>query len=112
MNRQTFKRIATWGKPLGIIFMITGIINALVGAIFGVIIGAIPGLVSVWLGYIIYKSGVEASEFLKDQKEERVEGILELYGKFLKVQGILLIVGLLLMIPFFLLGLASVAFFG
>ncbi|WP_442637689.1 DUF5362 family protein [Rossellomorea marisflavi] len=92
--------------------MITGIINALVGAIFGVIIGAIPGLVSVWLGYIIYKSGVEASEFLKDQKEERVEGILELYGKFLKVQGILLIVGLLLMIPFFLLGLASVAFFG
>lgn len=111
MNPKTFKQIASWGKPVGIIMMIGGILNALVGAVAGVLIGGIPGAITVWLGYLLYKTGVEASEFLKDEKEGRVEEILELYGKFLKIQGILLIVTLVILVPLFVIlsivGIAS-----
>lgn len=97
MNEQTMKRISTWGKILGIIMMIFGGLSALSG-LFAAIIGAIPGIVTVFMGYLIYKTGKDAQEFLESQSQEAISSLLDNYAKYLLVNGILLILTLAVII--------------
>jgi len=103
MNEQTFKRISTWGRALGIFMMITGGISALFGLTFFVI-GSIPGLITAYLGYLVYKTGKSAKSFIQKQDEESLNTLLEGYAKYLLVNGILLIVSLAFILISFMLG--------
>lgn len=103
MNKQTMKRISTWGKVLGIISMISGGISAVIG-MFAFVIGAIPGVITVIIGYYLYKTGKSAAEYLLSEDESSIENLLESYAKYLFIQGILLIVGLALVILMVLIG--------
>ena len=105
MKVETIKRIATWGKFVGIITMIFGILSAIMG-IFAFVIGAIPGLFMAWIGYLMYKTGQESAKFLESPSEEYAEGILDIYGKLLKYYGIYFIVCL---VAGFVIGALAVA---
>ena len=91
MNPKTIERIAKWGKFLGIFTMIMGVLSAVSG-LFAFVVGAIPGLLTAWFGYLIYKTGEDASKFLHNHKEEHVENVLDMYGKLLKFFSIYMIV--------------------
>ena len=91
MNPQSLKRISTWGKILGILMMIAGGLSALSG-LFAFVVGAIPGLVTVFMGYLLFKTGKDAQNFLETQSEEDIASLLDNYAKYLFVNGILLIV--------------------
>lgn len=93
MDTKTIKRISTWGKIVGIISMIFGILSAL-GGLFLFIVGAIPGLISTYLGYLIYKTGRAAGEYLEQESDEAIVEMLEAYSKYLLVSGILVIISL------------------
>lgn len=95
MNPQTIKRIATWGKFVGILTIISGALSAVSG-LFLFVVGAIPGVIVAWLGYLVYKTGEEASKFLHTQEEGHIETVLDMYGKLLKFYGIYFIVTLAL----------------
>lgn len=97
MNPESLKRISTWGKILGILMMIAGGLSALSG-IFAFVIGAIPGLVTTFMGYLLFKTGKDAQEFLESQSEESIASLLDNYAKYLFLNGILLIITLVLVI--------------
>lgn len=94
---KSLKRVSKFGKIMGVLMMISGGISAILGII--TIIGAIPGVITVWLGYLIFQSGKEADEYLTHQTEEYKEKIIVSFSKYLYISGIMLVVGLALLIP-------------
>lgn len=101
MAEQSLRRIVTWGKILGVVLMIFGGINALLG-LFAFIVGAIPGVIMIYLGYLVFRSGKNAAEFIETKENVALADLLDNYGKFLMVQGIVLFVYIGLMIIMFL----------
>jgi|HigsolmetaAR206D_1030411.scaffolds.fasta_scaffold00003_28 hypothetical protein len=97
------KRISLWGRVIGIVTMITGGLSALVG-LFALVIGAIPGIVSVYMGYLIYKTGRSAKEYLENQSSNAIEDLLKSYSTQLLTSGILLIISLIILLLVALLG--------
>ncbi|WEG14747.1 DUF5362 family protein [Pullulanibacillus sp. KACC 23026] len=101
MEEKRMKRIAFWGRFMGILTMIVGCLSA-IGGLFCFVVGAIPGIMSVITGYFIYKSGSEAALYLRTKEEGRIEGILDYYSKYLFLQGLLVIIAVVLFIIMFL----------
>ncbi len=97
MNEIVMKRIAFWGRFIGIVTMILGVLSAL-GGLFAFVIGAIPGVISVITGYFLYKSGSEAAMHLQSSDKDRIDDVLEFYSKYLLIQGILLIIAIVMII--------------
>lgn len=97
MDRRILKRISTWGKVSGIITMIIGAIHALLG-LFAFIVGAIPGIITLILGYFMFKSGKEAGDYLMSESEYSLESLLDSYGKYLLTTGILMIISIVLVL--------------
>ena len=105
---KSLKRVSKFGKIMGVLMMISGVISAISGII--TIIGAIPGVITAWLGYLLFQSGKEADEYLSNQTTENKEKILISFSKYLYISGILFVVGLALLIPAILLmGLLGLA---
>ncbi|AJD93377.1 hypothetical protein JMA_40590 (plasmid) [Jeotgalibacillus malaysiensis] len=94
---KSFKRVSRFGKILGVLMMVSGVLSALSGIM--TIVGAIPGAITVWLGYLIFQSGKEADEYLTHQTEEHKEKIIVSFSKYLYISGIMLVVSLALLIP-------------
>lgn len=107
MAEQSLQRIATWGKILGILFMIFGGINALFG-LFAFIIGAIPGAIMVYLGYLIFRTGKSAETFINTKENVALADLLDNYGKYLMIQGILVFIYLGLLVLMFIFFFASI----
>ncbi len=103
MNVKTMKRISTWGKVLGVVMMIFGGIYAILG-LFAFVVGAIPGAVTSYMGYLIFKTGKAAQNFIESQSEESIANLLDGYAKFLLTHGILLIVSLVILVLFLIIG--------
>jgi len=107
---KNFKRVATWGKVLGILMMVTGAISAVTG-LTGFLVGAIPGLINVWLGYLLFQSGKEADAYLSDPSQESKDRIVVSYAKYILILGIMSIAGFVIMVlgigVAFMMGLAS-----
>lgn len=101
LNPTSLKRISTWGKILGVLMMIFGGIYALLG-LFAFIVGAIPGLVSAFMGYLLFKSGQAAEQFLQNQTEQALSDLIDNYAKFLLIQGILMIVSVVIVVLYFI----------
>lgn len=107
---KSFKRVSTWGKVFGILMMISGGISALSG-IFAMGVGAIPGIISIWLGYLLFQSGKDADVYINDPTLENKDRIVVGYAKYLFISGIMICVimavSLIGIALAFLLGLAS-----
>lgn len=97
MAEQSLQRIVTWGKISGILLMIVGGIYGLLGA-FAFLIGAIPGIIMVYLGYLIYKTGKSAETFMQTKENVSLAELLDNYGKYLMIQGILMFISIGLVI--------------
>lgn len=112
MGEQTMRRISLWGKVLGILMMITGVLSAL-GGIFAFVVGAIPGLVTAFMGYLLFKTGKDAGAFLESNSEEALGSLLDNYAKYLLINGILLIVSFVVILLLFLIsGITIFSAFG
>lgn len=96
MNNKDLKRIALWGKIMGILMMISGAFSA-IGGLFVFIIGAIPGVISIILGYYQFKTGDSAKRFIETEREEDIASIIQYYGKFLFLQAIMMLVGIVIL---------------
>lgn len=90
VNRSLIS-ISKWGKATGILFIIMGAFAALGGAFF-FLIGAIPGVLQIIAGIFLMRSAKEAGQMAEQFNELTEEHMLENYAKFVKMQGIYLIV--------------------
>ncbi|AWX23081.1 hypothetical protein BN2127_JRS9_00045 [Bacillus subtilis] len=108
MNPETMNKtlisISKWGKATGILFIIMGAITALSGAFF-FLIGAVPGVLQIISGIFLMRSAREAGQMAEYNSGQSEDLMLENYAKFVKMQGIYLIVSIAVSI------LAIIAFF-
>lgn len=112
MEMQThLNSIAKWGKFLGYIYIIVGVINAITG-LFAFIIGAIPGIIMIFLGIFLLRAGKEASNLLQEYDERPLTEMLHNFSKYLKVLGILMIIGIVFMIIGLIFAFTGAFFFG
>nr|WP_295974177.1 DUF5362 family protein [uncultured Bacillus sp.] len=103
--------IAKWGKFLGYVYIIVGAIYALFG-LFAFIVGAIPGVIMIFLGIFLLRAGKEADNLLREYEEQPMAEMLNNISKFLKVTGILMIIGFVLAIISIIFALTGAFFFG
>ncbi|MET3576861.1 DUF5362 family protein [Bhargavaea ullalensis] len=89
--QKGLQRIATWGKVMGIIMMIAGALSA-IGGLFYFIVGAIPGAISVFLGWLIYKTGDAAAAIRRGGDSRALSDLLHHYGLFLFISFIMAVV--------------------
>lgn len=115
VNRSLIS-ISKWGKATGILFIIVGAFAALSGAFF-FLIGAIPGVLQIIAGIFLMRSANEAGQMAAQFNELTEEHMLENYAKFVKMQGIYLIVtvglsvlGIVLFVILMTLGIVDDAF--
>lgn len=92
-RQRGLKTVARWGKITGIMIMITGSISALIG-LLSFIIGAIPGAILTWTGFLIIKSAKSADNLTYEWNEEELDNLIESYGKFLMINGVLIIISI------------------
>jgi Trk-type K+ transport system membrane component len=85
--------IAKWGKFLGYLYIIFGAIDAILG-LFAFIIGAIPGVIMIFLGIFLLRTGKEAENLLQEYDERPLTEMLNNIAKYFKVMGILMIIGI------------------
>ncbi|MCY7893995.1 DUF5362 domain-containing protein [Bacillus vallismortis] len=108
MNPETMNKtlvsISKWGKATGILFIIMGALTALSGAFF-FLIGAVPGVLQIIAGIFLMRSAKEAGQMAEHNSEQAEDLMLENYAKFVKMQGIYLIVSIAVSV------LAIIAFF-
>ena len=108
---SSLQKISTWGKVVGILMMIGGGLSALSGLVFFVI-GAVPGLIIVWLGYLLFKISKDA-DVLKHQYDAFAQtSLYKNLGTFLQVQGILAIISIIFTLIVLLLVLLGAVAFG
>lgn len=91
-----YKRIAFWGKFMGIVMMLTlplmvicglafmllGEVNAFVGLVI-LAFYILLGVGTAWVGKNVYDAGDRAREYLANQTEENMDAVIEKYGDFL-----------------------------
>lgn len=95
LHSNYLKRISIWGRVVGIITAIYGIIVIAI-AFFTYYIFIISGLVSIWLGKLVFNIGREAKKVL--QKEETPIQIKDVKAVFNKYTYFLFILSLLIAI--------------
>ncbi len=93
-RQQGLKTLAKWGKITGIFSMIAGGLSALTGLIV-FIVGAIPGLIVAWMGYLLFNAAKSADRLSHDWNEDELDLLIESIGKYLMVNGILIIMGII-----------------
>lgn len=91
-----YKRIAFWGKLMGVIMMLTLPLMVLAGLVFLIGGGLDPlagvlilvfysalGIGTAWVGKNVYDAGANAKAYLANQTEENMDAVIEKYGDFL-----------------------------
>lgn len=111
--QKGLQRIATWGKVTGIAMMITGGIYAFFG-LFYFIVGAIPGGITLFMGYLIFKTGKAATIIREGGDSRALSELLHNYGLYLMTMFILVAIGIgmFLLMLFFGFALFSGMMFG
>lgn len=96
--KKHLNRVSTWGKTYGIIMIICGILSAIIG-VFSFGIGSIPGLITIYLGYTIYKTGTYASDLLASEGDPMYyEEFMKEYGRYLLANVIYMLVSIILIV--------------
>lgn len=88
---KDIKRISFWGRLVGCITIIYGVIVALQG-LFTSIIGALPGILAIFIGRFIYYSGAQAKALLqaKGKNLYAVDMLLNYMGLAFMLIGIIM----------------------
>src|SRR5699024_5732213 len=97
LNPNYLKRISIWGRIVGIIIATYGLLIILI-AFFTYYVLILSGLVSVWLGKLIFNIGLEAKRVL--QSEENSIQIKDIEILFRRYKYFLFILSLLIVIAF------------
>ncbi|GGP15052.1 DUF5362 family protein [Oceanobacillus neutriphilus] len=100
IEKDNLKRIATWGKLVGITSIIFSSLT-IIAIFFWSLGGVIGGVTGIITGYLFYQTGVEASNIIDsdDLTAGNVNELLNKYGNLLLIMGILTIISLVLIIP-------------
>lgn len=91
LNRDKMELLQRWTGILGIIFIISGVINALLGAFF-FLVGAIPGIISIILGVKLRGARKYAKEYLETNNSYSLDLLVAELTTFFKIQGVFTIV--------------------
>lgn len=104
LNPVYIKRISIWGRIIGIISILYGLIFMIVGFIESLLY-SIPGIASILIGKLLFDVGQESKKALKYEKEEMyaAQQIIKKYGLLLLCLGVLIILSILTVATFFLL---------
>ena len=107
--QKGLQRIALWGKVTGIAMMITGGIYAFFG-LFYFIVGAIPGGITLFMGYLIYKTGKSAAVIQDGGDTRALSDLFHNYGLYLLTTFILVAISVGMFV--LILVIFGFAFFG
>lgn len=100
------RRISLWGKMVGSMTLIYGIVAIIVGMLT-YYVHIIPGLVSIFLGKLLFDMGREAKKALQstEEGENAVGKVIRSYSVFIACLGILILITIVCYIAFIYLGL-------
>lgn len=98
--QKDLQTISKWGKFLGYVMIVMGALSALSG-LFAFLVGAIPGIIMIFLGLYLLRSAKQADVLLRQYDEYALSEMLSNYAKFLKLNGIYMIVSLVLVVLMF-----------
>lgn len=93
-DKSLLETLNKWSGFVGIMTIITGALTCL-GAIGTFGISLIPGIIQIILGVKLRNAKTSIDKYLAGNTGE-INGIFESLGAYLKLQGILIIVGLVL----------------
>jgi lipopolysaccharide export LptBFGC system permease protein LptF len=93
--QQSLKTISTWGKVFGYLMIISGAISAL-GGLLAFLVGAIPGVICIFLGLYLLRSAKKAEDLQRGYDDRTLAELLENYAKYLRLQGIMMIIAIVL----------------
>ncbi len=93
-DRSLLEALSKWSGFVGIMTIITGALTCL-GAIGTFGISLIPGIIQILLGVKLRNAKESIGRYLSGDAGE-INGIFENLGAYMKLQGILIIVGLVL----------------
>jgi len=93
-DRNLLETISKWSGFVGIMTIISGALACL-GAIGTLGISLIPGIIQIILGVKLRNAKTSVDRYLAGDGRE-INGIFESLGSYLKLQGILIIVSLVL----------------
>ncbi len=91
-DRSILETLSKWSGFVGIMNIITGALTCL-GAIGTFGISLIPGIIQIILGVKLRNAKTSVDRYLSGDAVE-INGIFENLGSYMKLQGILMIVGL------------------
>jgi hypothetical protein len=94
---KSIRMIGYWSKFMGYTTLIFGILQLFSG-IFTLGIGSVIGIVQIFLGFYLIKSANEADKFLGNLSENNLNEMLTYLGKYMRLQGVSLILGISLFI--------------
>lgn len=105
LNSNYLKRISIWGRIVGIITATYGFI-VIFFALFTYYVFILSGLVSIWLGKIIFNIGLEAKKVLHTEEESiqmnDIETLLHKYSYFLFILSLLIVITVLFHFGFYI----------
>lgn len=109
---QSLKRFAFWSKFVGYVTIVSGVLSAL-GGLFPYLLPAIYGVLTIFLGIFLVRSGKKADELRLTMSDESLTGMVENLAKYFKWQGILMIAcTVLASIAFMFFAFGAIAFSG
>lgn len=98
VSRENLRQLSKWAGFVGIITIIGGVISAILG-LFSFIIGAIPGIISIVLGVKLRNAKKYADELIMSNVENQDSQMNQIFINlitYFKIQGVLIIIGFIL----------------
>ena len=110
MNREQMQQLSNWMGFVGIITIIAGAISAIAG-VFAFVIGAIPGIIAIVLGVKLRNAKQNVDALLLETGDLEYPDSFNLMvanlNTYFKIQGILIIIGLISVILGVVFGLVA-----
>ena len=100
------RKVKGWLKFLGIVFIVSGGLQAL--TIVGILVAWLP----IWMGVLLLQAGKFADSFLAEQNPSRLVEMFRKLRIYFVVQGILIIVSLALVILLIFYLIIGISLFG
>ena len=103
LNPIYIKRISIWGRLVGLASMMYGAIITIFSFVDSLLY-SIPGLLSIFMGKLLFDIGQEAKNALKSEEETVAvaEKMIKKYGLYLMVIGGVMVLSIIVLAVFFL----------
>lgn len=105
LNWTFLRRIHIWGEMVGVLTMFGGIAVVFKGFSIS-LIAPFPGIITIYLGYLLYISGEKAKRLNmntdKIHQRDNMEELLKSYSVYLLISCVIAIIVILFMLFFYL----------